>query len=229
MPMANQSTFRILDYYDLSLIDYQKAWDLQKEFFNQRMENKIDDSLFLLEHPHTFTLGKVADRKNLIWNEKQLKENQVKVYDIDRGGDITYHGPGQIVGYAIIDLRSWKPDTHAYLRGLEEVLIKVCADYGLVAGRKEGLTGVWIEERKICAIGIKISRWMTMHGFAFNVNTDLNLFNGIIPCGISDKAVTSLQNELGVQKNLNEVKQRIVKRFSEIFNYSQINKKSLRN
>lgn len=229
MPMMNQSTFRILDYFDLSVIDYQKAWDLQKEFFNQRMENKIDDSLLLLEHPHTFTLGKVADRKNLIWDEKQLKENQVKVYDIDRGGDITYHGPGQIVGYAIIDLRNWKPDTHAYLRGLEEVLIKVCDDYGLIAGRKEGLTGVWIEERKICAIGIKISRWITMHGFAFNVNTDLNLFNGIIPCGISDKAVTSLQNELGVQQNLNEVKQRIVKRFSEIFNYSQINQKSLRN
>lgn len=229
MPIVNQYISRNLDYFDLPLIDYLEAWDLQKEFFQKRSENKIDDSLFLLEHPHTFTLGKVADKKNLIWNNQQLIENGVKVYEIDRGGDITYHGPGQIVGYPIIDLKLWKQDTHAYLRGLEEVLILVCQDYGLTAGRKAGLTGVWIEDRKICAIGIKISRWITMHGFAFNVNTDLNLFNGIIPCGISDKAVTSLQKELGNEQNLNEVKQRIVKRFSEVFNYKKINKKSLRN
>jgi len=225
----NQSTFRILDYFNLGLIDFQQAWDLQKKLFTQRIENKINDTLILLEHPHTFTLGKVADKKNLIWNENQLQENEVKVFEIDRGGDITYHGPGQIVGYAILDLKSWYQDTHKYLRALEEVIINVLKDFSIVSARKEGLTGVWIDDRKICAIGIKISRWITMHGFAFNVNTDLNLFNGIIPCGISDKDVTSLEKELGGKQNLNEVKERIVRSFMEVFNYNEVNKKSMRN
>jgi len=225
----NQSTFRILDYFNLGLIDFQQAWDLQKKLFTQRIENKINDTLILLEHPHTFTLGKVADKKNLIWNENQLQENEVKVFEIDRGGDITYHGPGQIVGYAILDLKSWYQDTHKYLRALEEVIINVLKDFSIVSARKEGLTGVWIDDRKVCAIGIKISRWITMHGFAFNVNTDLNLFNGIIPCGISDKDVTSLEKELGGKQNLNEVKERIVRSFMEVFNYNEVNKKSMRN
>lgn len=229
MLMMNQSTFRILDYFNLGLIDFQQAWDLQKKLFTQRIENKINDTLILLEHPHTFTLGKVADKKNLIWNENQLQENEVKVFEIDRGGDITYHGPGQIVGYAILDLKSWYQDTHKYLRALEEVIINVLKDFSIVSARKEGLTGVWIDDRKICAIGIKISRWITMHGFAFNVNTDLNLFNGIIPCGISDKDVTSLEKELGGKQNLNEVKERIVRSFMEVFNYNEVNKKSMRN
>ena len=139
---------------------------------------------------------KIADKNNLVGDEKYLSDNKISVYDIDRGGDITYHGPGQIVGYPIINLTNWKQDTHKYLRAIEEVVIKVCSEYGLLGSRVDKYTGVWLDERKICAIGIKVSRWITMHGFAFNVNTDLKLFNGIIPCGISDKEVTSLNREL---------------------------------
>ena len=166
------------------MISYNDAWDLQKSMFELRTKNQIEDILFLLEHPHTYTLGKTADRNNLIYNDKQLLEKNISVFDIDRGGDITYHGPGQIVGYPIIDLKNWKQGDHLYLRNLEEVIIRTCAEYGLQTERKEKYTGVWLGERKICAIGIKVSRWITMHGFAFNVNTDLNLFNGIVPCGI---------------------------------------------
>jgi len=220
MLTANQSISKKLSYIDLGFIDYNEAWELQKNYFAKRSQNLIGDTLFLLEHPHTFTLGKVADKNNLVWDENSLKENDVKVYDIDRGGDITYHGPGQIVGYPILDLKLWKTDTHEYLRGLEQVIINVCSEYGIQCGRKKNYTGVWIDERKICAIGIKISRWITMHGFAFNVNTNLEMFNGIIPCGIKDKEVTSLQKELGVMINLNEVKQKIVNSFVNYFNYT---------
>lgn len=187
-----------------------------------RMKEETSDTFFLLEHPHTYTLGKAADRKNLVGSDEYLRENQISVYDIDRGGDITYHGPGQVVGYPIIDLKNWKQDSHFYLRNLEEVIIKTCADYGLQTGRIEGYTGVWVEGRKICAIGIKISRWITMHGFAFNVNTDLSLFKGIIPCGIDDKEVTSLSKELGKEISMEEIKERILLNFAELFNYESI-------
>ncbi len=217
---------RKLVYCDLELFDYKDAWDLQKSIHQQRVENKIDDVLFLLEHPHTYTLGKVADKKNLVGDEKFLSDNKISVYDIDRGGDITYHGPGQIVGYPIISLTNWKMDTHKYLRALEEVIIKVCSEYGLNGSRVDKYTGVWIEDRKICAIGIKVSRWITMHGFAFNVNTDLKLFNGIIPCGISDKDVTSLSNELNKEISLKEVKEQIIHHFMNEFQYQQIEFKS---
>ncbi len=213
---------RKLVYCDLGLIDYKEAWDLQKSVHQLKTENKIDDVLFLLEHPHTYTLGKTADKENLVGGDEYLTENNISVYDIDRGGDITYHGPGQIVGYPIISLTNWNQDTHKYLRAIEEVIIKVCDEYGLDASRVEKYTGVWIADRKICAIGIKVSRWITMHGFAFNVNTDLKLFKGIIPCGISDKDVTSLNRELKKEINLGEVKERILHQFSEIFNYDQI-------
>ncbi|HMN47828.1 MAG TPA: lipoyl(octanoyl) transferase LipB [Ignavibacteriaceae bacterium] len=213
---------RKLVYCDLGLIDYKEAWDLQKSVHQLKTENKIDDVLFLLEHPHTYTLGKTADKENLVGGDEYLTENNISVYDIDRGGDITYHGPGQIVGYPIISLTNWNQDTHKYLRAIEEVIIKVCDEYGLDASRVEKYTGVWIADRKICAIGIKVSRWITMHGFAFNVNTDLKLFKGIIPCGISDKDVTSLNLELKKEINLGEVKERILHQFSVIFNYDQI-------
>ncbi|MGE5431278.1 MAG: lipoyl(octanoyl) transferase LipB [Syntrophomonadaceae bacterium] len=213
---------RELDYYDLGLMDYERAWELQRRTFDLRRNNDIPDTLYLLEHPHTYTLGKVADRKNLISPENVLKEKGISVYDIDRGGDITYHGPGQIVGYPILDLAQWKQDTHLYLRSIEEVIILTCRDYGLEAGRIEKLTGVWIEDRKIAAIGIKVSRWITMHGFAFNINTDLSLFNGIIPCGITDKSVTSLSKELGREVDMTEVKERIVNNFKNIFNYDSV-------
>ena len=219
--MENRSISRIFEYCDLGKIDYQEAWDLQKSIFELRTKNEIEDILFLLEHPHTYTLGKVADKNNLVYNKQELEEKEITVFDIDRGGDITYHGPGQIVGYPIIDLKNWKQDTHLYLRNLEEVLVRTCADYGLSTGRKEKYTGVWVEERKICAIGIKVSRWITMHGFAFNVNTDLNLFNGIIPCGINDKEVTSLKKELKREFDLGEVKDNIIKHFKDIFGYDE--------
>lgn len=217
---------RKLVYCDLGLIDYKDAWDLQKSIHQLRTENKIDDILLLLEHPHTYTLGKTADKQNLVGDKKYLDENKISVYDIDRGGDITYHGPGQIVGYPIINLTNWKQDTHKYLRSLEEVIIKVCREYGLTGKRVQKFTGVWIDERKICAIGIKVSRWITMHGFAFNVNTDLKLFNGIIPCGISDKEVTSLNRELKIEVSLTEVKEKIIHHFVNEFNYTQIELKS---
>ncbi|HEX7358397.1 MAG TPA: lipoyl(octanoyl) transferase LipB [Ignavibacteriaceae bacterium] len=213
---------RKIVYCDLGLIDYKEAWDLQKSVHQLRAENRIDDVFFLLEHPHTYTLGKTADKENLVGSEKYLSDNKISVYDIDRGGDITYHGPGQIVGYPIINLTNWQQDTHKYLRALEELIINVCSEYGLNSGRVEKYTGVWIDDRKICAIGIKVSRWITMHGFAFNVNTDLKLFNGIIPCGISDKDVTSLNRELKKELNVSEVKERILHHFSKIFSYDQI-------
>lgn len=219
--MAKQSTYRSFDYIDLDFIEYDKAWELQKDVFKLRTSNEIEDILFLLEHPHTYTLGKTAERKNLISNETFLNKYGIKIYDIDRGGDITYHGPGQIVGYPIIKLSNWKEDTHLYLRNLEQVIIDVCADYGLQTNRIEGLTGVWIDDRKIAAIGIKVSRWVTMHGFAFNINTDLNLFDGIIPCGITDKKVTSLQKELGSEVDIQKVKQKIVNKFKEAFDYDE--------
>ena len=213
---------RKLVYCDLGLIDYKDAWDLQKSVHQLRVENKIDDVLFLLEHPHTYTLGKTADKENLVGDKKYLDENKISVYDIDRGGDITYHGPGQIVGYPIISLTNWQQDTHKYLRAIEEVIIKVCSEYDLQGSRVEKYTGVWIDDRKICAIGIKVSRWITMHGFAFNVNTDIKLFNGIIPCVIIDKDVTSLNRELKTEISLNEVKEKIIHHFDVIFNYDQI-------
>ena len=221
--MEKQSTYRTFDYIDLDFIEYDKAWDLQKDVFKLRTSDEIKDTFFLLEHPHTYTLGKTADRKNLISNESFLNQNKIKIYDIDRGGDITYHGPGQIVGYPIIKLSNWKEDTHLYLRNLEQVIIDVCAEYGLETDRINGLTGVWIEDRKIAAIGIKVSRWVTMHGFAFNINTDLNLFNGIIPCGIKDKKVTSLQQELGRKIEIDEVKEKLVNKFKILFDYDSYN------
>ncbi|MBS3944026.1 MAG: lipoyl(octanoyl) transferase LipB [Melioribacter sp.] len=220
--MANLSTYRTLDYSDLGLIDYKIAWDLQKEIFNLRLNNEINDTFFLLEHPHTYTLGKVAEKENLISNDDQLKELGINVYEIDRGGDITYHGPGQIVGYPIIKLTDWKHDTHEYLRGLEEVIMITCSEYGIATERNPKFTGVWIGQRKIAAIGIKVSRWITMHGFAFNVNTDLNYFGGIIPCGIRDKEVTSLKKELGTDIDLQEVKEKLVNNFQKVFGYDHL-------
>ena len=211
---------RNLTYRNLGLIDYQEAWDLQRIIFNQVVDKEIQDTLILLEHPHTYTLGKVADKKNLVGGKDYLEKNKISVFEIDRGGDITYHGPGQIVGYPIIKLEDWEKDTHKYLRALEEVIIMTCKNYGLDAGRNPKYTGVWIGNRKIAAIGVKISRWVTMHGFAFNVNTDLSLFNGIIPCGISDKEVTSLKKELAKKEiNISEVKTILLENFKKVFGY----------
>jgi lipoyl(octanoyl) transferase len=211
-----------LTYCNLDTIDYNEAWDLQKTIFELRYKQKINDVLLLLEHPNTYTLGKTADEKNLIGNQEYLNKNKISVYDIDRGGDITYHGPGQIVGYPIIDLNNWGKDTGKYLRALEEIIIRTCADYGLTVTRVPKFTGVWIEDRKIAAIGIKVTRWITMHGFALNVNTDLSLYNGIIPCGITNKEVTSLKKELNTEVDLAEVKLKILSHTKEIFGYNDV-------
>ncbi|MCK6605787.1 MAG: lipoyl(octanoyl) transferase LipB [Ignavibacteriaceae bacterium] len=222
MQTEKQSISRKLVVIDHGLVEYNAAWDIQRDVFSKRTQGAADDHLLFFEHPNTYTLGKTASKTNLIGSEDFLRENGFSVVDIDRGGDITYHGPGQIVGYPIISLTEWHQDAHLYLRSLEEVLIRVCEEYGLSAGRKEKYTGVWIGERKIAAIGIKISRWVTMHGFAFNVNTNLDLFNGIIPCGIKDKDVTSLARELNNTTDMKSVKTLILKHFAEVFGYNTL-------
>jgi len=211
-----------LQYIDLGLIDYKEAWDLQKKIFDLRVNNNTEDVLLLLEHPHTYTLGKTAKREHLLETGISLKEKQISVYDIDRGGDITYHGPGQIVGYPIINLNNWHKDAHKYLRSLEEVIIQLLSFYNIEAGRDPKYTGVWIENRKIAAIGVKLSKWITMHGFAFNINTDLSLFSGIVPCGIYDKEVTSLEKEIGKKPNLGDIKLLLVDCFKSVFGYDEV-------
>lgn len=213
---------KILFYADLGFIDYKEAWDLQYKIHSNRVAGNIKDHLLLLEHPNTYTLGKTANRSHLVGTDQFLKEKNISVYDIDRGGDITYHGPGQLVGYPILDLSEWYQDTHKYLRALEEVIIRVCSEFSITGKRDPKYTGVWIEDRKIAAIGIKVSRWVTMHGFAFNINTDLSLFNGIIPCGISDKAVTSLSKETNRTIEIDIIKNLLIKHFKEIFEYYSI-------
>lgn len=219
MLTASQSISRTLRILDAGLLEYHSAWNLQRQIFNEVANGSFSDTLILLEHPHTYTLGKTADRSNLTANEQYLRENKISVVDIDRGGDITYHGPGQLVGYPIIDLKKWKMDSHKYLRALEEVLIRFCEEFSLNAGRIDGLTGVWIDQKKIAAIGIKISQWVTMHGFALNIYPDLNYFGGIIPCGIKDKEVTSLEKETAIIHEMKPFKEKIVKIFSGVFEY----------
>lgn len=221
-------------FQDLALIDYQKAWDFQEEVFSKIVQTKVDNRsretaheltsnyLLLCEHPHVYTLGKSGKLENLLVNSQQLIDIAATFYKINRGGDITYHGPGQLVGYPILDLENFFTDIHRYLRLLEEAIIKTCAAFGIEAGRNTGFTGVWLDAdgpnaRKICAMGVRCSRWVTMHGFAFNVNTDLNYFKHIVPCGIDDKAVTSLQQELGYAIEINEVKNIFLKYFKEVF------------
>lgn len=218
---------------DLGRQDYQAVWDYQEQLFQQIVDIKLlkrqDPTLvtpnyFLwVEHPHVYTLGKSGDVAHMLLSEKQLEEKGAKFYKINRGGDITYHGPGQMVGYPILDLENFFTDIHKYLRLLEESIILTLADYGLASGRSEGETGVWLGvgtpfARKICAMGVRASRWVTMHGFALNVNADLGYFDHIIPCGIRGKAVTSLNVELGVsQVDELEVKTKILQHFSELF------------
>ena len=219
---------------DLGLKDYKDTWDYQESLFQGILDIKISNrredkeeatpNYFLfVEHPHVYTLGKSGDFSNLLLNEKQLEEKGATFYKINRGGDITYHGPGQIVGYPILDLENFFSDIHKYLRLLEEAIILTLAEYGLSCERSEGETGVWLGvgtpfARKICAMGVRASRWVTMHGFALNVNSNLGYFDNIIPCGIKDKAVTSLNVELGVDHvDEAEVKAKITKHFEALF------------
>lgn len=219
---------------DLGTKDYKDTWDYQEELFKEIVDLKIKNrreetnlptpNYFLfVEHPHVYTLGKSGDLTNLLLSEKQLQEKGATFYKINRGGDITYHGPGQIVGYPILDLENFFTDIHKYLRFLEEVIILTLAEYNINGTRSEGETGVWLDvgtpfARKICAMGVRASRWVTMHGFAFNVNANLGYFDNIIPCGIKGKAVTTLNNELGVENvNEDEVKEKIKKHFQNLF------------
>ena len=232
---------RQVHFEDLGLIDYAEAWDLQSRMFQRTIEQKLanrnlpveaqaltEDHLFFCEHPHVYTLGKSGKASHLLLNEQGLRERGVQFFPIDRGGDITYHGPGQIVGYPIFDLDHHFTDIHRYLRTLEEAIIGTLEAYGIKAGRIEGLTGVWLDQneplkaRKICAFGIRASRWVTMHGFAFNVNTDLSYFQNIIPCGIADKGVTSMKQELGREVDINEVKARLKVELANLFDVEMI-------
>lgn len=211
-------------FIQLGLIDYKEAWDNQAEIFNSivavKTTNRLlpaeaqkptDNFVIFCQHPHVFTLGKSGNESNLLIPHHELPSINATYYHINRGGDITYHGPGQIVGYPVLDLENFFTDIHRYMRVIEEAVIQTLAEYGLAGGRIPGLTGVWLgadtptTSRKICALGVKTSRWVTMHGFAFNVNTDLRYFEYIVPCGIADRAVTSMERELGRPVDLSEV------------------------
>ncbi|HBC04772.1 MAG TPA: lipoyl(octanoyl) transferase [Aequorivita sp.] len=225
---------KYLEINDLGLRDYKEIWDYQENLFQKILQIKSKNSkenlqyetpnfFLFVEHPHVYTLGKSGHVENLLISEKKLADINASFYKINRGGDITYHGPGQIVGYPILDLENFFTDIHKYMRFLEEMIILTLAEYGLKAERSKGETGVWLDvgtpfARKICAMGVRASRWVTMHGFALNVNTDLGYFDHMIPCGIRGKAVTSLNVELGKTKiNLAEVKVRLLKHFLILF------------
>lgn len=229
-------------FIDWGKIAYQEAWDKQEALFKAKVDIKFanrslpeheqvlpENHLILCEHPHVYTLGKSGSENNLLINEAFLQKIGATYVPINRGGDITYHGPGQVVGYPILDLEQFFTDIHKYLRLLEEAIILTIAEYGLKGERYDGYTGVWLDAdipakaRKICAMGVRCSRWVTMHGFAFNVNTDLAYFNHIVPCGITDKQVTSLQKELGHEIDVAEVKEKIRKHISTLFNMELIN------
>lgn len=202
---------------DIGRTKYADAWRLQKEIFSARLDRRIGDVLLLTEHDHVYTLGKGADENHLLANDQELSQKGVDLFHIDRGGDVTYHGPGQIVGYPILDLNQYYNDIHRYLRDIEEMIIRTLADYGVQGGREPEFTGVWVGSEKIAAIGVKVSRWITMHGFAMNVNTDISYFDRIIPCGIFHKGVVSLHQIIGRHSELNEVHGRLSHHFSDIF------------
>ncbi len=221
-------------FQDLKIKDYQPTWDYQEELLKKNLDIKIhnrenpenpnptENHLLFVEHPHVYTLGKSGQESNLLANKNKLKEINATYVKVNRGGDITYHGFGQIVGYPILDLENFYTDIHRYMRDLEEVIIRTIAEYGLKGERSQGETGVWFDvgkpyARKICALGVKASRWVTIHGFALNVNTDMKYFDYIIPCGISDKQVTSMKRELEKEVDYEEVKQKIKKHFADVF------------
>jgi lipoyl(octanoyl) transferase len=221
------------EFIDWGMVDYQEAWSRQEAIFEQtvavKTRNRTDNVqqptpnyLIFCEHPHVYTLGKSGKPENLLLDNEGLLEKNASYHKINRGGDITYHGPGQLVGYPILDLDNFFTDIHLYLRTLEEAVILTLADYGIASGRYEGFTGVWLDAdndkaRKICALGVRCSRWVTMHGFALNVNTNLPYFNNIVPCGIDDKDVTSMERELGQPLNMSEVKTKLKIHIADLF------------
>lgn len=226
-----------VEFLDWGLVRYQEAWERQDVLLTEGVVIKTNNRKFpdqptltpknylvFCEHPHVYTLGKSGSLDNLLLSEAQLAEKGIDFFKINRGGDITYHGPGQIVGYPIFDLEQFRPDIHEYLRKMEESCIQTLAEYGIESGRIDGLTGVWLDvdgpnPRKIMAIGVRCSRWITMHGFAFNVNTDLSLFDNIIPCGIDDKGVTSIAKELGHAVDIEEVKEKMKAHMADLYGF----------
>lgn len=230
---------REVTYVALGLKEYKEAWDLQESLFattiaqkialrNGETEQPTKNYLLFCEHPHVYTLGKSGDENHLLLDDQQLKSVGATFHKINRGGDITYHGPGQLVVYPIFDLDHFFSDIHKYLRYLEEAVIQTLAVYGIIGERFEGLTGVWIEpntprERKICALGVKCSRWVTMHGIGFNINSDLSYFNNIIPCGIENKSVTSMQEEVGFKLDFQEVSEVLKNELAKQFEFTYIN------
>ena len=198
---------------DLGIRSYQEVWDLQKDFQKKRIEKRLDDTLILVEHEPVYTLGKNANKNHLL----QSRDRSVNVFDIERGGDITFHGPGQLVGYPIIDLSFYRRSVSWYMRRLEQLAIDVLKDFGISASRIKGLTGVWVGEEKIAAQGVRISRWVTMHGFSLNVNPDLSFYDGIIPCGIFDHGITSMEELLGSAQDMDDVKVMVVEKFNNLF------------
>ena len=206
-----------IDVRRLGLVRYADGLELQRALVEDRRANRIPDTLLLLQHPHVVTIGVKKDgRRHILATPEQLSARGVEVFETGRGGDVTYHGPGQIVGYPILDLNPDRRDVHKYVRDLEEVMIRVCADYGVTAGRIAGLSGAWVGDAKIGAIGVRISRWITSHGFAFNVTTDVAFFDLIVPCGIADRGVTSLAREIGRTPDMSEVEDRFISRFTEV-------------
>jgi lipoyl(octanoyl) transferase len=240
--MQNHKTF----FQHLGVMPYKQAWEYQTQLFDgiiqQKLENRLREEkglkpiptpnfLLFTEHPHVYTMGKMGDEKNLLLSVEELEKKGIEYYATNRGGDITYHGFGQIVGYPIFDLDNFFTDIHRYLRTIEEAVILTLADYDIKAGRIEKLTGVWVDEnkstaRKICAIGVKSSRWVTMHGFAFNVNTDIAYFKNIVPCGIQDKGVTTMAREIGVMLEPNEVEERLLHHLTQLFGLELIKMKN---
>jgi len=213
---------RSLQVRRLGLVPYTDGLELQRRLVDERKADRIPDTLLLLQHPHVLTIGVKKDgRSHILASPDRLASLGVDVFETGRGGDVTYHGPGQLVGYPILDLNPDRRDVHRYVRDLEEVMIRVCADYGLEAGRVKGFSGAWIKsdsgDEKIGAIGVRISRWVTSHGFAFNVTTDVDFFNLIVPCGIADKGVTSLASRLGREPEMAEVEDRFITRFESVF------------
>lgn len=207
-----------LIYKDLGKKDYYQTWELQKKILTEKINGNRDDFLLTVEHNHVYTLGKTGSRNHILISDDEMKTKGISYYEIDRGGDITYHGPGQLVVYPILDLNNYYKDTHRYLRDLEESVILTLKELGINGHREEEYTGVWVGEEKICAIGIKVSRWITMHGIAFNINTDLNYFDKIIPCGIFHKGVTSIKKLTGIEADFDSIKLQFIKNFRNLFN-----------
>jgi lipoyl(octanoyl) transferase len=215
---------RLLDVRRLGVVPYGEALELQRALVEDRRAGRIPDTLLLLQHPHVLTLGVRGDggRSHILASGDDLSSRGVTVHETGRGGDITYHGPGQLVGYPIIDLKPDRCDVHRYVRDLEDVLIRTAADYGVVAGRIDGLTGVWVANEKLAAIGVRIARWVTSHGFALNVSTDLDCFSMIVPCGIADRGVTSLERLLGRAVELEAVADRLATHFGKVFSAQEL-------